>query len=143
MFNLIIGFEIENFSFRSSNIWRSNETNDENNKCFTLIPLLNYGICTPDSCTNYDVKKIFELGHFFNFKINAITCLSLSRIQKTTGNVRNDDQKLPSIKRCSYTLLILLDCWPFQRLFNLKFQFLKLQFTSQPKVRLVDKLYAM
>nr|CRZ23040.1 BMA-NRF-6 [Brugia malayi] len=45
----------------SSNIWPSNETNDENDRCFTLIPLLNYGICTPDSCTNYDVKKIFEL----------------------------------------------------------------------------------
>uniref|UniRef100_A0A915Q4I6 Nose resistant-to-fluoxetine protein N-terminal domain-containing protein n=1 Tax=Setaria digitata TaxID=48799 RepID=A0A915Q4I6_9BILA len=48
---------------KASNIWHSNETNadDENKKCFTLIPLLNYGICTPDSCTNYDVKKIFEL----------------------------------------------------------------------------------
>ncbi|CAG9536777.1 unnamed protein product [Cercopithifilaria johnstoni] len=43
------------------NTWRSNETNNESNKCFTLIPLLNYGVCTPDSCTNYDVKKVFEL----------------------------------------------------------------------------------
>uniref|UniRef100_A0A0R3RNN2 NRF domain-containing protein n=1 Tax=Elaeophora elaphi TaxID=1147741 RepID=A0A0R3RNN2_9BILA len=46
---------------RSSSILRPNETNDESNKCFTLIPLLNYGVCTPDSCTNYDVEKIFEL----------------------------------------------------------------------------------
>ncbi|KAM3719125.1 Nose resistant to fluoxetine protein [Dirofilaria immitis] len=46
---------------RNPNIWRSNKTSNEDNKCFTLIPLLNYGICTPDSCTNYDVKKIFEL----------------------------------------------------------------------------------
>ncbi|KAL3994535.1 Acyltransferase family protein [Acanthocheilonema viteae] len=46
---------------KSSNTWHSNETSSESNKCFTLIPLLNYGICTPDSCTNYDVKKIFEL----------------------------------------------------------------------------------
>lgn len=60
-----MGFEIFKSFFRSSSTWRLNETNDENEKCFTLIPLLNYGICTPDSCTNYDVKKIFELGHFF------------------------------------------------------------------------------
>ncbi|VDP14009.1 unnamed protein product [Onchocerca flexuosa] len=46
---------------RSPNIWRSNETNNDDNTCFTLIPLLNYGVCTPDSCTNYDVKKIVEL----------------------------------------------------------------------------------
>ncbi|VDK71115.1 unnamed protein product [Onchocerca ochengi] len=46
---------------QNPNIWRSNETNNDDNTCFNLIPLLNYGICTPDSCTNYDVKKIFEL----------------------------------------------------------------------------------
>lgn len=60
-------FAFLNNFFRNPNIWRSNETNNDDNTCFNLIPLLNYGICTPDSCTNYDVKKIFELGKFFFF----------------------------------------------------------------------------
>ncbi|EFO27287.2 hypothetical protein LOAG_01188 [Loa loa] len=49
---------------RGPNTWRSNETNDENNRCFTLIPLLNYGICTPDSCTNYDKLSSLKVQPF-------------------------------------------------------------------------------
>ncbi|VDM45094.1 unnamed protein product [Toxocara canis] len=47
---------------RPSSAVRSNVTNDEDDdsKCFNLIPLLNYGICTPDSCTAYDTKKIID-----------------------------------------------------------------------------------
>ncbi|VDK79288.1 unnamed protein product [Anisakis simplex] len=37
------------------------DDSDWDNKCFDLIPLLNYGICTPDTCTAYDTKKIIDM----------------------------------------------------------------------------------
>uniref|UniRef100_A0A1I7SSF4 NRF domain-containing protein n=1 Tax=Bursaphelenchus xylophilus TaxID=6326 RepID=A0A1I7SSF4_BURXY len=33
---------------------------EEDKKCFDLLPLLNLGLCTPDTCTDYDVKKIIQ-----------------------------------------------------------------------------------
>lgn len=37
----------------------SSEDNDDD-QCFNLLPLLNYGICVPDTCTEYDVRKMFH-----------------------------------------------------------------------------------
>uniref|UniRef100_A0A915BWP6 Acyltransferase 3 domain-containing protein n=1 Tax=Parascaris univalens TaxID=6257 RepID=A0A915BWP6_PARUN len=47
---------------RQSTTVRNSSSNEEedDNKCFDLIPLLNYGLCTPDSCTAYDTKKIID-----------------------------------------------------------------------------------
>lgn len=29
-------------------------------KCFDMMPLLNLGLCMPDTCTDYDVEKIIK-----------------------------------------------------------------------------------
>nr|CAD2180593.1 unnamed protein product [Meloidogyne enterolobii] len=33
---------------------------DYEKTCFDMMPLLNLGLCTPDSCTDYDVRKIVQ-----------------------------------------------------------------------------------
>uniref|UniRef100_A0A1I8AIY3 NRF domain-containing protein n=1 Tax=Steinernema glaseri TaxID=37863 RepID=A0A1I8AIY3_9BILA len=38
----------------------SSEWSEDDYKCFDMFPLLNYGLCTPDTCTEYDVKKIMQ-----------------------------------------------------------------------------------
>uniref|UniRef100_A0A914ULF1 Nose resistant-to-fluoxetine protein N-terminal domain-containing protein n=1 Tax=Plectus sambesii TaxID=2011161 RepID=A0A914ULF1_9BILA len=45
-------------------------------KCFDMIPLLNYGMCLPDTCTEYDVKRIVEfLAHGVEMAANrSIVC---------------------------------------------------------------------
>lgn len=48
--------------------FKSNETKGDDDSCFTLLPIINYGICTPDSCSNYDIKKMLQLGNFLEFE---------------------------------------------------------------------------
>ncbi|KAL3067934.1 hypothetical protein niasHT_037924 [Heterodera trifolii] len=33
---------------------------DYEKQCFDLMPLLNFGLCTPDTCTDYDVRKLVQ-----------------------------------------------------------------------------------
>ncbi|CEF71441.1 Acyltransferase 3 domain and Nose resistant-to-fluoxetine protein, N-terminal domain-containing protein [Strongyloides ratti] len=40
------------------------------NECFTMLPLLNFGICVPDTCTEYDIKSILK---FFYEKIESLS----------------------------------------------------------------------
>uniref|UniRef100_A0A0N5A3C6 NRF domain-containing protein n=1 Tax=Parastrongyloides trichosuri TaxID=131310 RepID=A0A0N5A3C6_PARTI len=37
-----------------------NEWSEWDKQCFTMLPLINFGICTPDTCTAYDVKTMLE-----------------------------------------------------------------------------------
>ncbi|KAI6183960.1 hypothetical protein M3Y97_00544800 [Aphelenchoides bicaudatus] len=45
-----------------SNASATNETDwsEDDLKCFDLMPLLNVGICTPDTCTDYDVRQMLK-----------------------------------------------------------------------------------
>uniref|UniRef100_A0AC35TY30 NRF domain-containing protein n=1 Tax=Rhabditophanes sp. KR3021 TaxID=114890 RepID=A0AC35TY30_9BILA len=38
----------------------SDNWSEEDSKCFTLLPLINFGVCTPDTCTEYDVERIIN-----------------------------------------------------------------------------------
>uniref|UniRef100_A0A158PCW7 NRF domain-containing protein n=1 Tax=Angiostrongylus cantonensis TaxID=6313 RepID=A0A158PCW7_ANGCA len=35
---------------------------DDDAKCFSLIPMLNFGVCMPDSCTDYDVTRMITFA---------------------------------------------------------------------------------
>lgn len=39
------------------------EEDPNDSKCFDLIPLLNFGLCMPDTCTAYDVRKMVKFGY--------------------------------------------------------------------------------
>lgn len=36
------------------------EWSEEDRKCFDMLPLLNLGLCVPDTCTDYDTQKIIQ-----------------------------------------------------------------------------------
>lgn len=36
------------------------EWSEEDRKCFDMLPLLNLGLCLPDTCTDYDTQKIIQ-----------------------------------------------------------------------------------
>ncbi|TKR64165.1 hypothetical protein L596_024746 [Steinernema carpocapsae] len=38
----------------------NSDWSEDDYKCFDMFPLLNYGLCTPDTCTEYDVQKIMQ-----------------------------------------------------------------------------------
>ncbi|MFH4981033.1 hypothetical protein AB6A40_007742 [Gnathostoma spinigerum] len=80
------------------------EANDDDDKCFTLIPLLNYGFCTPDTCTNYDVKKIVE----FVYK-GAEVAADRNFVCNVDINCRNDrPENHLSYSRASMTVLFFI-----------------------------------
>nr|CDJ90705.1 Hypothetical protein CBG06590 [Haemonchus contortus] len=35
---------------------------DDDGRCFTLVPMLNFGVCMPDSCTDYDVTRMITFA---------------------------------------------------------------------------------
>jgi hypothetical protein len=71
MFNEIIKFfKKKSLFFYSS---QSNSYEDwlpEEKSCFDQMPLLNVGFCMPDTCTDYDFKKIVE--YFYKFAENSV-----------------------------------------------------------------------
>ncbi|ETN84316.1 hypothetical protein NECAME_17168 [Necator americanus] len=40
----------------------STDVDDGDGKCFTLIPMLNFGVCMPDTCTDYDVTRMITFA---------------------------------------------------------------------------------
>uniref|UniRef100_A0A0K0EV77 Nose resistant to fluoxetine protein 6 (inferred by orthology to a C. elegans protein) n=1 Tax=Strongyloides venezuelensis TaxID=75913 RepID=A0A0K0EV77_STRVS len=52
------------------NVTKAPEWSDWDNECFTMLPLLNFGICVPDTCTEYDVKSILQ---FFYKKVQGLS----------------------------------------------------------------------
>ncbi len=49
---------------RADSIGTNMIVDDDDDKCFNILPLLNYGICVPDTCTEYDVRKMFQFCKF-------------------------------------------------------------------------------
>ncbi|KAH7701377.1 hypothetical protein AAVH_31491 [Aphelenchoides avenae] len=45
---------------KSNSTGEFEEWSADDKKCFDLLPLLNLGLCTPDTCTDYDVKRIIQ-----------------------------------------------------------------------------------
>uniref|UniRef100_A0A914C2C8 Acyltransferase 3 domain-containing protein n=1 Tax=Acrobeloides nanus TaxID=290746 RepID=A0A914C2C8_9BILA len=77
---------------KSNSTYEFEEWSDEDKKCFTLLPLLNLGICTPDTCTDYDVKKIIQ------FLYNSAETLSDKKlvcdVEVKCSNSRPENQLL-------------------------------------------------
>ncbi|CAI4221996.1 unnamed protein product [Auanema sp. JU1783] len=47
----------------NAHCFETNETVEEDNgKCFELLPLLNFGVCAPDTCTDYDVTRMLTFA---------------------------------------------------------------------------------
>ncbi|PIO67519.1 hypothetical protein TELCIR_10722 [Teladorsagia circumcincta] len=40
----------------------SSAEEDDDGRCFTLVPMLNFGVCMPDSCTDYDVTRMITFA---------------------------------------------------------------------------------
>ncbi|VDL82192.1 unnamed protein product [Nippostrongylus brasiliensis] len=57
--------------FKKNNM---SEEDEDDGRCFTLVPMLNFGVCMPDSCTNYDVTRMIT----FEAKENAMSSSWLS-----------------------------------------------------------------
>uniref|UniRef100_A0A0N5AGU8 NRF domain-containing protein n=1 Tax=Syphacia muris TaxID=451379 RepID=A0A0N5AGU8_9BILA len=61
LFNLSLRISRSKSGINESRATDGTDMDPDADKCFDLVPLLNYGLCTPDTCTNYDVKKIIDI----------------------------------------------------------------------------------
>ncbi|KAK6039213.1 hypothetical protein COOONC_23283 [Cooperia oncophora] len=50
---------VDSHCFHKAN---SSVEEEDDGRCFTLVPMLNFGVCMPDTCTDYDVTRMITFA---------------------------------------------------------------------------------